>query len=172
MYFWYSVINSGKNSFSTFFWIMKRFAALQACPQFCSLAFAPIFAASFKSESSKTIKASLPPSSSRDFLMFFPAMDAISAPAFSLPVKLTPLIIGFSNTDFTSAWPISRFWKTPFGNPASANSFSIIFPLPKQIEACFRTTVFPAKIAGTANLRTCQNGKFQGITPKITPKGA
>jgi hypothetical protein len=49
---------------------------------------------------------------------------------------------------------------------------SIAFPLPKQIEACFRTTVFPAKIAGTANLNTCQKGKFQGITPRITPLGA
>ena len=38
--------------------------------------------------------------------------------------------------------------------------------------ACFTSTEFPAIIAGTANLNTCQNGKFQGITPSITPKGS
>ena len=41
-----------------------------------------------------------------------------------------------------------------------------------QIEACFSTITFPAKMVGTANLIACQKGKFHGITPKITPKGS
>ena len=38
----------------------------------------------------------------------------------------------------------------PLGNPASL-IFSIVFPLSKQIEACFTTTVFPARSAEQRN---------------------
>ena len=89
--------------------MMNRFAALHACPQFNNLDFAPDSAAAAKSASSKTINASLPPNSRSDFLIFFPAIDATSLPAFSLPVKLTPPMIGFSKTFFTSSSPISKF---------------------------------------------------------------
>ena len=44
-------------------------------------------------------------------------------------------------------------------------------PEPLQREACFSKIVFPAKMVGIAKRRACQNGKFQGIIPKITPIG-
>src|SRR5690625_3450941 len=39
------------------------------------------------------------------------------------------------------------------------------------LDACFRRLVFPAMVAGAAKRRTCQKGKFQGITARITPRG-
>ena len=151
---------------------MKRFAALHICPVFCNFAQGPSFAAFSKSESSRTMKASLPPSSKTDFLIFFPANAATVPPAFSLPVRLTPLTNGFSKISWISLCPILKFWKIFFGKPASEKAFSISSPLSKHIDACFRTTTFPARIVGITNLRTCQNGKFQGITPRIIPIGS
>ncbi len=45
------------------------------------------------SASSKMIKASLPPNSNTDFFKNFPAAAAMLAPAASLPVSETPLIL-------------------------------------------------------------------------------
>ena len=74
--------------------MINLFAEVHACPLFLSLAAAPCFAVVAKSVSSKTMKASLPPNSNKDFLMFAPAKLAIFLPVDSLPVRLTPLMIG------------------------------------------------------------------------------
>ena len=39
------------------------------------------------------------------------------------------------------------------------------------LEACLRTAVLPAISAGAAKRNTCQNGKFQGMTARTTPRG-
>jgi hypothetical protein len=126
---------------------------------------------SFQISIFKNDKSITSPNSSKDFLIFKPAIEATSPPAFPLPVRLTPFTASCSRISFTTL-PYFKVLENPFRKPASKRTSSIAFPLPKQIEACFRTTVFPAKIAGTANLNTCQKGKFQGITPRITPLGA
>ena len=41
---------------------------------------------------------------------------------------------------------------------------------PCTFGACLTSVELPAIIAGTANLNTCQKGKFQGIIPNTTPK--
>ena len=42
---------------------------------------------------------------------------------------------------------------------------------PWTFEACFSTAPLPTIKLGTANLNTCQKGKFQGIIPRIIPSG-
>ena len=52
------------------------------------------------------------------------------------------------------------------------NIWSIKVETPCTFEACFNNTVFPEIRVGIANLKTCQKGKFHGITPKIIPRGS
>ena len=42
---------------------------------------------------------------------------------------------------------------------------------PVTFEACLRTPAFPAMSAGAAKRKTCQNGKFHGMTASTTPRG-
>jgi hypothetical protein len=72
----------------------------------------------------------------------------------------------------TAAEPTRSAWNTPPGTPASAKSASIASAEPHTLEACFRTHTFPARSAGIANRKTCQNGKFHGMTPSTTPSGS
>jgi len=43
--------------------------------------------------------------------------------------------------------------------------------VPKQLGACFKSTVFPAMSVGTAMRITCQKGKFHGMMERMTPSG-
>ena len=52
---------------------MKRFAAMQLCPQLRKREATPTDAACLRSASGRTMKASEPPSSSTDFLRFVPS---------------------------------------------------------------------------------------------------
>ena len=72
--------------------MINRFALIQTCPQFYSLLFTPKFAAKSKSASFRTIKGSLPPSSSVVFFKYLEAVYAIMAPVCELPVNETPRI--------------------------------------------------------------------------------
>ena len=60
----------------------------------------------------------------------------------------------------------------PFGNPACTNISSIASAQPGTFDACFRTPALPAMSAGAANRKTCQNGKFHGMTASTTPSGS
>ncbi len=42
---------------------------------------------------------------------------------------------------------------------------------PGTLLACFSTAVLPAIRVGAAKRKTCQNGKFQGMTARIVPSG-
>ena len=42
---------------------------------------------------------------------------------------------------------------------------------PGTFEECFITAPLPAISPGAANRKTCQNGKFHGITASTTPSG-
>ena len=42
---------------------------------------------------------------------------------------------------------------------------------PETLDACFKTPVLPAINAGAKKRKTCQKGKFQGITAKTVPMG-
>jgi hypothetical protein len=45
-------------------------------------------------------------------------------------------------------------------------------PQPGTLLACFNKPTFPAISAGAANRKTCQYGKFQGITARTGPSGS
>ena len=57
------------------------------------------------------------------------------------------------------------------GKPASWNTSSIASAQPGTLLACFRSAPLPAISAGAAKRKTCQNGKFHGITASTTPSG-
>ena len=57
---------------------------------------------------------------------------------------------------------IKIFWYTPFGNHAFKNNSSSLTPHKGTFDACLYTTVFHAKMFGTAALKTWLKGKFHG----------
>ncbi len=61
--------------------------------------------------------------------------------------------------------------KTPSDSPASRKSVSIASAQPDTFEACFSMPAFPAINVGAAKRKTCQKGKFQGITARTRPSG-
>ena len=113
-----------------------------------------------------------PPSSSTVFFITAPACAATALPAGVLPVSVTARTSGCSMTPFTCLLPMSSVRKTPFGKPAVEKISSIARAHPGTFDACFRTPALPAMSAGAANRKTCQNGKFQGITASTTPRGS
>jgi hypothetical protein len=118
-----------------------------------------------------TINGSLPPSSSTVFFMFSPASLATCRPAPSLPVSVAALTRGSSMTDCTWEEEIRSVWKAPSGNPARWMMSSIARALCGTLEACLSNPTLPAMRAGAAKRKTCQNGKFHGITASTGPKG-
>src|SRR5690606_26256914 len=123
-----------------------------------------------KSASSKTIYASLPPNSNTHFFKTEPAFSATFFPASVLPVKVTALTSGCSMILPTFLPETNKVVKTFSGKPASNTNSSISKAQPLTLDACFKTPQLPAIKLGAKNLKTCQNGKFQGIIAKITPK--
>ena len=57
------------------------------------------------------------------------------------------------------------------GKPARRKTSSIASAQPGTLEACFSTAALPAISPGAAKRKTCQNGKFHGITASTTPSG-
>jgi len=98
---------------------------MQVCPDVNILLLTPVFAASVRLASERTINGSEPPSSRTDFLRYLPAASATYLPAISLPVRVAAFTAGFLITLSTFEEPIIRELKTFSGNPASRNTFSI-----------------------------------------------
>ncbi len=61
---------------------------------------------------------------------------------------------------------------TPLGKPDSLNISCNACAHWGTFDACFKTNVLPAIIAGAAARIACQKGKFHGITARITPSGS
>ena len=151
---------------------MNRLAAMQAWPVLLQRDNAPTEAALSRSASGRTMKGSLPPSSSTDFLIRAPAAAATLRPAGSLPVRLTAKTESWSRTLSTCRAPMSRVRKTSAGSPAWANTDSMARAHWGTLEACLRTTALPAMSDGAAMRKTCHRGKFQGMTASTVPKGS
>src|SRR5580658_9653963 len=90
--------NSARNLSATLSTTMNRLAAQQVCPVLYIRPQTAHLTACSRSASSRTMNASLPPSSIEDTLRFCPALDAMLLPAATLPVSATPLIRGSSTT--------------------------------------------------------------------------
>ena len=150
---------------------MKRLAAMHDCPLLTTRALTAVSIAADMSALGITMNGSLPPSSRTVFLICRPAAAAMWRPACSLPVSDTAATRGSSRTRCT--WPggISRVWKAPSGKPARRMMSSIASAHCGTFDACLSSTTLPAISAGAARRKTCQNGKFQGITARIGPSG-
>ena len=151
---------------------MKRLAAMQLCPLFTSRAAAAVVAARGRSASSRTMNGSLPPSSSTVFLSSRPARSATWLPARSLPVSVTARMRASAMSAGTAAGPTSTVPNRPSGRPAARKTRSISSAQRGTLEACFKIPALPAMSAGAAKRKTCQKGKFHGMTASTGPSGS
>ena len=151
---------------------MKRLAAMQLWPLLISRASAAARAAASTSASANTMKGSLPPSSRTVFFSMRPACSATAMPARSLPVSVAATMRGSAMISFTPAGFVSTVWKSPSGKPARRKTCSISSAQRGTLEACLRIPPLPAMRAGAAKRKTCQYGKFHGITASTTPSGS
>jgi len=145
---------------------------MQLWPELTVRARAAQAAAATGSASSSTRNGSLPPSSSTVFFSSFPQRDATAEPAPSLPVSVAARTAGSRRTDSTWFEVMSSVWKAPAGKPASVKISSIVTAHRGTLAACFNSATLPAMRAGAAKRKTCQKGKFQGITARIGPRGS
>src|SRR5690606_6673169 len=106
------------------------------------------------------------------FLIRLPANCATFFPAPVLPVKVTAFTKGWAITFSICSPEISNILQQSVGKPASLTISEIANAQPLTLDACFNKPQFPAIKAGATNLKTCQNGKFQGIMAKTTPIGS
>jgi len=150
---------------------MNRLAAMQLWPAFCTRASTPTLAAFSRSALGITMNGSDPPSSSTTFLMLRPAASPMLRPAPSLPVSVAAAMRGSSSSLLARLPSMSKVWKAPSGNPAARKTSSMASAHCGTLEACFSTAAFPATSPGAAKRKTCQSGKFHGITASTTPSG-
>ena len=71
----------------------------------------------------------------------------------------------------TASLPTRSVRNRSGGTPASRRSRSMASAQPGTLDACLSTTALPAMSAGAAKRKTCQNGKFHGMTARTTPSG-
>ena len=117
------------------------------------------------------MNGSEPPSSSTVFFSARPAASATSDPAFSEPVSVTPATRWSEMMRSTAAEPIISVWNTPSGTPASRKTSSIASADCGTFDECLSSITLPAVRAGKPARNACQNGKFHGMTARITPSG-
>ena len=151
---------------------MKRLAAMQLCPLFCTRAVTAVCAAFSTSADDITTNGSLPPSSSTTGLSSSPATRATARPAGVLPVSVAARTRGSRRILSTADEPTSNVWNAPSGKPARRNVSSISSAVCGTFDACLSSPTFPAINAGAANRMTCHSGKFQGMTASTGPSGS
>ena len=98
-------------------------------------------------------------------------MLATRLPAPSLPVSVAAATRGSSSTRATASLPMRSVVKAPSGKPARRTTSSIASAHCGTLDACLSRATFPAISAGAAKRKTCQKGKFQGMTARMTPSG-
>jgi len=101
-----------------------------------------------------------------------PAREATDWPAGVLPVSVTAAIRGSSMIACTAEASMSSAWKQPSGKPARRKISSIASAHCGTLEACLSRPTLPAMSAGAAKRKTCQKGKFHGITASTGPRGS
>ena len=148
-------------------------AQTHVCPLFLNLhIIAPATAASI-SASSKTINGAFPPNSIEHFIICSEACLSRILPTSVEPVKVSFLIIGFSQNSF----PISddredgMIDKIPFGRPALSARMPIANADNGVSAAGLAIKAHPAARAGPAFLVIMAFGKFQGVIDAATPTG-
>ena len=95
-----------------------------------------------------------------------------STPVWTEPVKRTFAMPGCSTRTFVSAPPAVTTFTTPGGRPARRQRSPTASPVSAVAEAGFRTTVLPAARQAAISTNGMPNGKFQGVTTAMTPRGS
>ena len=141
----------GRNLSSIDSTTMNRLDAMQVCPLFPNRPSKAMPTVWLRSASSKTMNASLPPSSIVDFFRFLPARDASASPARSDPVRATPFTRGSSIKD--PDWSLFKniLVYTPAGTPASLRTRSKANAHWGTPGACLRRTTLPDIRCGPTN---------------------
>ena len=99
-------------------------------------------------------------------------MPATDLPAGVLPVSVTARTSRWRMIGSTREPSTSSVVKTCRGKPACSKISWIANAQPETFEACLSRPTLPAMSAGAAKRNTCQNGKFHGMTARITPSGS
>ncbi len=151
---------------------ITRVGAVQICPQWKAHTLAMVPMAVFRSASSNTIPAPLPPSSSSSRFMSRPATSPMARPTGVEPVKLTMSTSG----EATSACPASgdepvTTLTTPAGKPASWSTSPNTVTARGSCGAGFTTTVLPMARAGPILPAMFTMGKLYGVMQATTPTG-
>jgi hypothetical protein len=111
-----------------------------------------------------------PPSSRTHFFSAPPAAAATLRPAPTLPVSVTRGDAGPRSAPRSPLGPATVRTGLSESRPRG-NTDSIASAQPGTLLACLRTPPLPAIRAGAAKRKTCQNGKFHGMTASTTPSG-
>ena len=151
---------------------MKRLAAMQDWPLLIVRALTAVRTAASRSALGITMNGSLPPSSSTVFLITLPAAlrdVAAGAVAAGERHRRDPRILDDAASPGRSRSAASG--STPSGKPARRKISSIASAHCGTFDACLSRPTLPAMSAGAAKRKTCQNGKFHGITASTGPIG-
>ena len=89
-----------------------------------------------------------------------------------LPVSVTAATSGAPMSAATRAEPTSSVRNASRGTPAACRISSIASAQPLTFEACLSRPTLPAMSAGAAKRKTCQSGKFHGMTASTRPSGS
>ena len=98
-------------------------------------------------------------------------MAATARPAGVDPVRVTAFTSGASMIAATAFEGTRSERKRSLGKPAPCTISSMARAQPDTLEECFSRPALPAMSPGATKRKTCQRGKFQGITARTTPRG-
>ena len=152
---------------------MKRLAAMQLWPLLMSRASAATFAACGEvgvgEDDERVASAEL----EHGLLDLAPRPLGDRLPACSLPVSVTAATRASAIRPPTAADPTSSVRKSPRGKPAAVKT--LLDARARScgtFEACLSRPALPAISAGAAKRKTCQKGKFHGMTASTMPSGS
>src|ERR1700678_1944541 len=150
-----------------------RVGALQDCPELVMTLCTPCATALFKSASSRTMLADLPPSSCDTRLTVSAAAFATAMPARVEPVNDIMSMPGCDDKASPTVCPspLTRL-NAPAGTPASSMIWAKSNALMGATSEGFKTIVQPAASAGATLQVIWLIGQFHGVMRPQTPTGS
>ncbi len=124
-----------------------------------------------RAQSSKTMLAALPPSSSVSGTPRPASSRWIALPTSVEPVKASLSMPGWRTSSAPADPSPVRMLTTPAGSPAWRQTSANMSAVSGVVSAGFSTTVFPHASAGATFQASISSGKFQGMIWPATPSG-
>src|ERR1700761_4459502 len=152
----------------------SRVVSAQPCPACMDAVNAETEHAPFRSASSSTTNADLPPSSKNTFLSVTAASLITLRPVAVEPVNETRSTRGSLASNAPTVWSLEVMTlTTPGGKSVCSVMISPSTPAHHGVSgAGFSTTVLPAASAGPSLARLIWCGKFHGVIAPTTPTGS